>query len=620
MYTILKTSITRAERTLQDHRRTIRLKRILTNVLSIIIPSISIYIIITIRIKLADHLYPTTYQYLSLVVILYALVGNKLSAVTASLLATLAGNYYLMDPQGTFKTEYPAYFIPTLTFFAQSLFITYFITDFRKQSRQLKKVQKVLSTTKERFSYATSDVSAIFLVTSLSGLIIDANRSANKLLTDGGRNLPGDFIFELPIWSANEKPAQRLRNAYSTIKGKRTLRYEDTLILPEKGLTEVEINITSTLGESNEPILILTISDITDKKINKRRENRERKVYSSLINSEFMGLVFTDKNRRITNANKQFQKLIGRDLEDVLKNEISMINLVPERYHSTKAELITKIRSEGFGGPAEIEIVNSSGSMVPVLLSGVIFDPDKEIYLFFLIDLTELKKLEKKKDEFLSVASHEIKTPLTIIKGYLQLIEQQKAKLTKEKIEKMLTIIGGEVEKLNSLLEEILDISRIETHRLTLKSSSTDMVLLINNAIKSIRPIKKSREIVFESASKELYINIDGRRITQVIMNFLTNAIRYTPREKEIIIRLIERKKTILVEVQDFGEGIHPEKRNRIFEKFFQIERETPNTQGMGLGLFISKAIIETHQGKIGVKSTVGKGSTFYFELPKSLN
>ena len=116
MYTILKTSITRAERTLQDHRRTIRLKRILTNVLSIIIPSISIYIIITIRIKLADHLYPTTYQYLSLVVILYALVGNKLSAVTASLLATLAGNYYLMDPQGTFKTEYPAYFIPTITF------------------------------------------------------------------------------------------------------------------------------------------------------------------------------------------------------------------------------------------------------------------------------------------------------------------------------------------------------------------------------------------------------------------------------------------------------------------------------------------------------------------------
>jgi signal transduction histidine kinase len=140
---------------------------------------------------------------------------------------------------------------------------------------------------------------------------------------------------------------------------------------------------------------------------------------------------------------------------------------------------------------------------------------------------------------------------------------------------------------------------------------------LIESVLESIKPIRKSREIILEASEEEIVTNIDGKRITQVLTNLLTNAIKYTPKDKKIIVRLINLPKSIRVEVQDFGEGIHPEKKVRIFEKFFQIDRGTPNTQGMGLGLFISKAIIETHKGKIGVKSKLGEGSTFYFQLPK---
>lgn len=617
MYKFLKNTLRGTERSLGEYRQRIKLKQIVKGILSILIPILSVYLVIKIRLSLADQLYPTTYQYLSLVIFLHAIIGNKFSAITASLLAIVAGNYYLMEPQEVFKIGYPTYLIPTFTFFIQSLLITYLISGFRTKSTQLKKLQKAFESTKEKFSYATSKDSTLFIVTSIEGLILDANTPTFNTLTNPGKTLLGQILFDLPFWSTNESQKGRLRDVYGTIKDKKTIKYEDSLILPSKGLTEVEINIISTMGDNNEPTIILIITDITDKKANIRRDTRERKVYSHLINSEFMGLVFTDKNRRITNANNQFQKLIGRNLEDILNKEVSMINLVPERYHNVKAELIKKIHSEGFGGPAEIEIVNSSGSMIPVLLSGVIFDPDKEIYLFFLIDLSEQKKLERKKDEFISVASHEIKTPITIIKGYLQLINQRKKTLTNEKTEHILSIINGEVEKLNSLLEEMLDISRIETNRLTLNTSPTNIRELIAHTLESIKPIKKHREIIFETTNEELMVNIDGKRVTQVLMNLLTNAIKYTPRDKKIIVRLIDLSKRVRVEVQDFGEGIHPEKKIRIFEKFFQIDRGTPNTQGMGLGLFISKAIIEAHKGKIGVKSKIGKGSTFYFELPK---
>ena len=617
MYNPYKSIPTGMSRSLEGYRQKIRFKNILRAIISILLPTVSVFIVIKLRLSFADQLYPTTYQYLFLVVLFHAILGNKVSALTATLIGTIAGNYYLMEPAEVFKIDYPIYLIPTITFFVQGLFMTFLLTSYRIKSMQLKKLRKALESTKERFTYATSKDSSLFIVTSTEGLILDANKRTNDLLAYEGRDVYGEMLFDLPFWSTNERQRIRLKGVYSKIKDKKTIKYEDSLLLPKSGHNEVEVNVISTLGEVNEPIIILTISDITDKKANIRRDARERKVYSHLINSDFMGLVFTDKKRRITNANNQFQKLIGRNLESIFESELSMIQLVPERFHNTKADLINKILSEGFGGPVEIEIVNSFGVMIPVLLSGVIFDPDKEIFLFFLIDLSEQKKLEKKKDEFISVASHEIKTPITIIKGYLQLIDQRKATLPKDKIEHILSIINGEVEKLNSLMEEMLDISRIETNRLTMNASPTDMRRLTENVLESIKPIKKSREIVLEAVDEETIVNIDGKRITQVLMNLLTNAIKYTPKDTKIIVRLNNLPKAIRVEVQDFGEGIHPEKRARIFEKFFQIDKGTPNTLGMGLGLYISKAIIETHKGKIGVKSKLGKGSTFYFELPK---
>ncbi len=614
---LYRTLVTRTESSLEIYRKKIKFQKITKAIISILLPTVSVFIVVRIRLSFAEQLYPTTYQYLFLVVFLYAAVGNKMSALTASLLATIAGNYYLMEPVGVFKIGYPIYLIPTITFFVQCILGTFLLSSFRTKSIKLKKLQMALESTKEKFSYATSKDSALFIVTSNEGLILDANKTTSDILAIDKDNLFGQILLNLPFWSTNEDQRLRLKEIYAKIKDKKTIKYEDTFFFPKKGLTEVEINLISTMGETNEPIIILTITDITDKKVNLRRQSRERKVYSHLINSDFMGLVFTDKDRRITNANKQFLKLLGRDLESILRSELSMIHLVPERYHNAKADLIKKILFEGFGGPVEIEIVNSTGAMIPVLLSGVIFDPDKEIYLFFIIDLSEQKKLEKKKDEFISVASHEIKTPITIIKGYLQLIDQRKATLTKDKIEHILYIIQGEVEKLNSLMDEMLDISRIETNRLTLNASPTDMRKLIESVLESIKPLRKSREIILEASEEQIVTNIDGKRITQVLTNLLTNAIKYTPKDKKIIVRLINLPKSIRVEVQDFGEGIHPEKKVRIFEKFFQIDRGTPNTQGMGLGLFISKAIIETHKGKIGVKSKLGEGSTFYFQLPK---
>jgi PAS domain S-box-containing protein len=224
----------------------------------------------------------------------------------------------------------------------------------------------------------------------------------------------------------------------------------------------------------------------------------------------------------------------------------------------------------------------------------------------------EVKALSAKKDEFIALASHELKTPLTTIKGYLQVLDRTEKEPTGKLF---ITKTLNQVEKLNALVSDLLDVSRIEAGKLRLDRTQFDLKELLLEVIESLQYTNKSHQIVFHDEGQPTRILADQQRIEQVLVNLLTNAIKYSPKADHIEVQLKNTGGKVTVKIQDEGIGLTPEQRKKIFTRFYRAEGAA-HIAGLGLGLYLTKDIIDRHQGQIGVSSEPGKGSTFFFSLP----
>jgi two-component system sensor histidine kinase/response regulator len=238
-----------------------------------------------------------------------------------------------------------------------------------------------------------------------------------------------------------------------------------------------------------------------------------------------------------------------------------------------------------------------------------------EIQKALLEEIEFRKKAENKKDEFISIASHELKTPLTSVKGYIQLLQRSVEKGDLITVKKHLQKAQVQLNKLNELIAELLDISKIESGKL--KFNKKDFLIddLLISVIEVIKQSNPEIDIIKEgSCSREVFA--DELRIEQVIINFLTNAIKYSPgtNEIKIIVKVVNDK--LYVGVRDYGIGIASDQQKLVFDKFFRVEETAIHFQGLGIGLFISAEIIRRHGGEIGVKSAPEAGSEFYFIIP----
>lgn len=226
----------------------------------------------------------------------------------------------------------------------------------------------------------------------------------------------------------------------------------------------------------------------------------------------------------------------------------------------------------------------------------------------------EVKALNDKKDEFIVLASHELKTPLTSISGYLQILNRQEHN---DQVTKFLGKAYTQVQKLTALVNDLLDISKIEAGKLSLTIAEFDLVAIIEDAIELVKQTTNSYEITFEPEEAQFMVSGDGQRIQQVVLNLLTNAIKYSPGAELVEVFLNYEDDAVKVGVRDYGLGIAPEKQQHIFSRFYRIEEATPNISGLGIGLYLSNEIVTRHNGRIWVESETGKGSTFWFTLPK---
>lgn len=238
-----------------------------------------------------------------------------------------------------------------------------------------------------------------------------------------------------------------------------------------------------------------------------------------------------------------------------------------------------------------------------------------EIQEALLEEIEFRKRAERKKDEFISIASHELKTPLTSVKGYVQLLERSIDKGDIPTVKKHLQKAQLQLDKLSDLIADLLDISKIESGKLKFSMKSFNFNALLDSILEIIHQSNPDFRII-RTGYVEQEIFADEMRIEQVIVNFLTNAIKYSPGTTKIHVNIEVTAERMQVSVRDFGIGIHPDQQKHVFDKFYRVEETAIHFQGLGIGLYISSEIIRRHGGNVGVNSIFGEGSEFYFNIP----
>jgi len=231
-------------------------------------------------------------------------------------------------------------------------------------------------------------------------------------------------------------------------------------------------------------------------------------------------------------------------------------------------------------------------------------------------EMERRKKIEERKDEFIGIASHELKTPLTSAKAYMQLAEIAVNQRHTEKTLQCITKANVQINKLNQLISALLDISKMESGMLDYIVSEFKVDQLVDNAVDIFRQTHPDLEVV-RSGGADVLISGDAMRLEQVLLNYLLNAAKYAPNSDKIYLEIkVLSEDELEISVRDTGIGIDPREQPGLFKKFYRTKESANKYRGLGMGLYICAEIIKFHGGKYGVRSEPGKGSTFYFTLP----
>ncbi len=313
------------------------------------------------------------------------------------------------------------------------------------------------------------------------------------------------------------------------------------------------------------------------------------------------------------------EQMYGYSMEEWLKSPNFWDKVIhPDDLETVNREFAEMIRI-GRGSMVEFRCVKKNGETVWVQTQVVIISDSKRRTVGLrgvTTDISERKELEKRKDQFIGMASHELKTPVTTIKVFSQMIERALEQKGLHEMASYAHRMNEQIDKLTHLIGDMLDISRIEAGKLPFEYISFRLDDLIEETVENMRSITHRNEIVI-TESCDCTIYGDKERIGQVIINLLTNAIKYSPAGSKILVSASGKQNLAVVSVQDFGIGISKEYQSKVFDRFFQADDPVEKTfPGLGIGLFITSEIVKRHGGKIWVKSERGQGSTFYFTIP----
>ncbi|HUB59778.1 MAG TPA: CheR family methyltransferase, partial [Puia sp.] len=369
---------------------------------------------------------------------------------------------------------------------------------------------------------------------------------------------------------------------------------------------------------------LLVIQDITQQKNTLKELNYSKEHFRLLVQNSSDIITILSADGTIKYQSESLERVLGYlPAERIGKNVFSNPIVHPADVEKKRDFLKRCIASPGQPVSAEFRLRHKDGSYkeIDAVCINLLDNPFLNGLVATYRDITRQKMLERQKEEFIAIASHELKTPVTSIRGYTQIIQRRLPDIHDPEIAGLVTKLNNQVNRLSGLLENLLDVTRITGGQLDLLLSSFDINTLLQRIVEEF---KLTTRMKIETALQPCPpVSADMERIGQVCINLLSNAIKYSPEADKVIVRSFFEigsslpGPAVTVTVRDFGFGIKDEDQDAIFERFYRTkDSKTKHIAGLGMGLYISSEIIKRHNGKIWVQSKTGEGSTFGFTIP----
>ncbi len=380
----------------------------------------------------------------------------------------------------------------------------------------------------------------------------------------------------------------------------------------------IDIKTTPLYDEQGNISGLIGVSrDITQSKLAQEQLRESESRFRTMADMAPVLIWMSDTSKECTYCNKVWLDFTGRTQEQE-KGYGWTEGVHPDEY-AFRVEQYVSSFDQHIPFTIEYRLLRFDGVYRWILDNGSPrFAPDGAFlgYIGSCIDITERREFETRKDEFVALVSHELKTPITSLKGFTQVLERRFKEHNDEQVLHFLARMNKQLGKLGMLINDLLEISKMQRGHLPLHFEDFDFNLLVQEIVENMQATTLGHRILVES-TVDVSVHADRDRIGQVLTNLLNNAIKYSPEANKVLLRVTTEQNFATVSVEDFGIGIAEAHQQNIFERFYHvpdpIERTFP---GLGIGLYISHEIILRHHGRIWVESKKGEGSTFRFTLP----
>jgi len=348
----------------------------------------------------------------------------------------------------------------------------------------------------------------------------------------------------------------------------------------------------------------------------------EKSRLDALVDSAADGILILNADHTIERCNIAFEKLYGRPRKDIQsKPHTEIIHWT----HRPEGQTLEEAESGGWPLTThaylyvEGDLQRPEPPPLPVGITyAPLLAPDGNLQniIATVRDISKFRNAEQIKNTFVSIVSHELKTPVALIKGYVSTLRREDAKWDKSIVKDSLAVIEEEADHLGVMIEDLLDVSRLQAGGLTLNKSDISIPSIVDHLAERFRTQTDRHTIVVDFPAKFPVILADENRLSQVISNLLSNAIKYSPKG-EIRIHGQVRPDQVIITVSDQGPGIDPADIPYIFDRFYRSDQAVRKTKGAGLGLYLAKAVVEAHGGRIWVDPQPGSGARICFSLPR---
>lgn len=314
----------------------------------------------------------------------------------------------------------------------------------------------------------------------------------------------------------------------------------------------------------------------------------------------------------ITDANDPFLNLVGYSHDDLRAGRLRWPDLSPPELREADQQRLAELHATGQLTPYEQEFVRQDSSRAPVLVGSARFEGSTNEAVSFVLDVARRRALERAQQEFIAMVGHELRNPLASLKAFAQLMHRRGSY-----DERAVEAIINQSNQLDRLIGDLVDASHLQTGRLDLVRQQVNLIVITAAAADQAQAETAKHRVLVEAPSGPLIGEWDPDRLGQVLRNLLSNAIKYSPDGGDILVRVEPTIGAALVSIRDHGIGIDPTALPRLFDRFYRATPKETSVRGLGLGLFITRELIEAHGGRIWAESEgEGHGSVFFIDLP----